>query len=215
MDRPSRTVNRARVQPYKAQSSEGLGKHPVDFKLFYDTLLPENLGTYCCDWPVEKASVEVQILVKASSRPYGMVINVDGSVTRNQSGWGFAVKQGGRSVREDCGAYRVTTSSLIMGEEVTRTKHWLVSQYDTQITYAIIQIHQRHYGGYQAHLDPIWRLERAQHTIIFRLRTGHCGLSAHLKRIVISDTSLCEYGQADQTPDHVLQSCPNMPRDVS
>ena len=62
-------------------------------------------------------------------------------------------------------------------------------------------------GGYQAHLDPIWRLERAQQTTIFRLRTGHCGLSAHLKRIGISDTSPCECGQTDQTPDHVLQSC--------
>ena len=67
---------------------------------------------------------------------------------------------------------------------------------------------KKHNGGYQAHLDPIWRLERAQQTTIFRLRTGHCGLSAHLKRIGISDTSLCECGQADQTPDHVLQSCP-------
>ena len=27
-------------------------------------------------------------------------------------------------------------------------------------------------------------------------------------RTGISDTSLCECGQADQTPDHVLQSCP-------
>ena len=63
-------------------------------------------------------------------------------------------------------------------------------------------------GGYQAHLDPIWRLQRAQQTTIFRMRTGYCGLSAHLKRIGISDTSLCECGQADQTPDHVLQSCP-------
>ena len=57
-------------------------------------------------------------------------------------------------------------------------------------------------------LNPIWRLERAQQTTIFRLHTGHCGLSAHLKRIGISDTSLCVCGQADQTPDHVLQSCP-------
>ena len=63
-------------------------------------------------------------------------------------------------------------------------------------------------GGYQAHLDPIWRLEWAQQTTIFRLRTGHCGLSAHLKRTGISDTSLCECGQADQTPDHVLHTCP-------
>ena len=30
----------------------------------------------------------------------------------------------------------------------------------------------------------------------------------HLKRTGISATSLCEYGQADQTPDHVIQSCP-------
>ena len=33
-------------------------------------------------------------------------------------------------------------------------------------------------------------------------------MSAHLKRIGILDTSLCECGQADQTTDHVLQSCP-------
>ena len=59
-------------------------------------------------------------------------------------------------------------------------------------------------GGYQAHLDPVWRLGRAQQTTIFRLRTGHCSLRAHLKRIGISDTSLCECGQADQTLDHVL-----------
>ena len=67
---------------------------------------------------------------------------------------------------------------------------------------------KKYNGRYQAHLDPIWRLERAQQTTIFRLRTEHCGLSAHLKRIGISDTSLCECGQADQTPDHALLSCP-------
>ena len=63
-------------------------------------------------------------------------------------------------------------------------------------------------GGYQAHHYPIWRLERAQQTTIFCLHTGHCGLSAHLKRTGISDNSLCECGQADQTTDHVVQCCP-------
>ena len=63
-------------------------------------------------------------------------------------------------------------------------------------------------GGYQAHRDPIWRLERAQQTTIFLLSTGHSGLSAHLKRTGISDTSLYECRQADQTPDRVHQSCP-------
>ena len=58
-------------------------------------------------------------------------------------------------------------------------------------------------------LDPIWRLEWAQQTAVFCLCTGHCGVSAHLKRKGISDTSLCECEQADQTPNHVRQSCPN------
>ena len=49
---------------------------------------------------------------------------------------------------------------------------------------------------------------RAQETAIFRLHTGHCGLSAHLRRTDIPHTSLCECGQADQTPDHVRLSCP-------
>ena len=62
--------------------------------------------------------------------------------------------------------------------------------------------------GYQAHLDPSVRLEQAQQTTIFRLHTGHCGLRAHMRTIGISDTSLCKCGQADQTPDHILQSCP-------
>ena len=44
--------------------------------------------------------------------------------------------------------------------------------------------------------------------VVYHLRTGHCGLSVFLKRIGISDTSLCECEQADQTPDHILQSCP-------
>ena len=59
-------------------------------------------------------------------------------------------------------------------------------------------------GGHQAHVDPVWRLEQAQQTTIIYLHTGHCGLSACLKRIGISDTSMCECGQADQTPDHIF-----------
>ena len=65
-----------------------------------------------------------------------------------------------------------------------------------------------HHVAEPSHLDPIWRLGQAQQIIIFRLHKGHCDLSAHLKKTGISDTSLCECGQADQTPDYVLQSCP-------
>ena len=68
-----------------------------------------------------------------------VLIYTDGSVTRNRSGWGFTVKQGGRTVHEDSGAHRVTTSSLTMEvEAVTHAIQWLTSQRDAQIIHAII-----------------------------------------------------------------------------
>ena len=50
----------------------------------------------------------------------------------------------------------------------------------------------------------IRKLERTQQTTIISLRTGYRGLRGHLKRNGITDSSLCERGQADQTPDDVL-----------
>ena len=79
------------------------------------------------------------MLVEANSKPHDIVIYTDGSVTRDRSGWGFTVKQGGRTVHEDSGAHRVTTSSLTMEvEAVTHEIQWLASQRDAQVTHAII-----------------------------------------------------------------------------
>ena len=79
------------------------------------------------------------MLVEANSKPHDIVIYMDGSVTRDPSGWGFTVKQGGRPVQEDSGAHRVNTSSLTMEvEAVTHAILWLASQRDAQITHAII-----------------------------------------------------------------------------
>ena len=58
---------------------------------------------------------------------------------KDRSGWGFTVRQGGRTVHEDSGAHRVTTSSLTMEvEAVTRAIQWPASQRDAQITHAVI-----------------------------------------------------------------------------
>ena len=56
--------------------------------------------------------------------------------------------------------------------------------------------------------DDIERLTRAQQVVIFRLRTGHCRLLAHLCRLRISHTDECPCGTGTQTPEHVLQTCP-------
>ena len=62
------------------------------------------------------------MLVKANSKPHETLIYKDDSVRGEQSGWGFTVKQGGRTVHGDRGAHRVKTSSLTMEvEAVTHT----------------------------------------------------------------------------------------------
>ena len=63
-------------------------------------------------------------------------------------------------------------------------------------------------GDYNPSTDPINCLARHEQTAIFRLRTGHCGLRAHLKRIGIMDSALCDCKEAKQTVHHILQDCP-------
>ena len=63
----------------------------------------------------------------------------DGSVTKDQSGWGFAVKQGVTTIPEDSAANTVSTSSLTMEvEAVTHALRWIASRGDSQSTHAII-----------------------------------------------------------------------------
>ena len=61
--------------------------------------------------------------------------------------------------------------------------------------------------GYNPNQDALHQLARHQQTIIFRLRTGHCRLNSHLKRIGVKTSAQCPCGEADQTPKHYLQSC--------
>ena len=62
----------------------------------------------------------------------------DGSVTKDQSGWGFTVKQGAATIHEDRAAYTVSTSSLTMEvEAVTHVLRLIASRGDSQTTHAI------------------------------------------------------------------------------
>ena len=61
--------------------------------------------------------------------------------------------------------------------------------------------------GYNPNQEALHQLARHQQTIIFRLRTGHCRLNSHLKRIGVKTSAQCLCGEADQTPEHYLQPC--------
>ena len=56
--------------------------------------------------------------------------------------------------------------------------------------------------------DPTHLLDRHQQTTVFRLGTGHCLLRAHMQRLGLSHTENCPCDAGQQTPEHVLQSCP-------
>ena len=56
--------------------------------------------------------------------------------------------------------------------------------------------------------DQVPHLQRSQQTTIFRLRTGHCRLRAHLYRLGLSHTPDCPCETGPHTPEHILQSCP-------
>ena len=61
-------------------------------------------------------------------------------------------------------------------------------------------------GGYGPSRDALHRLPH-QRTTIFRLGAGRCRLNGHLKRIGEKTSARCPCGEADQTPEHYLQSC--------
>jgi len=63
-------------------------------------------------------------------------VYTDGSVTKDQSGWGFTVEQADTTIHEDSAACTVSTSSLTM--EVDALTRLFSSRGDSQTTHAII-----------------------------------------------------------------------------
>ena len=63
-------------------------------------------------------------------------------------------------------------------------------------------------GYYNPSTDPINRLPRHEQITIFRLRTGHCGLRAHLRRTDIMDSALCDCKEAKQTSTTSSRTAP-------
>ena len=57
-------------------------------------------------------------------------------------------------------------------------------------------------GGYNPNQDAPHQLALHQQTTIFRLRTGHCRLNSHLKRISVKTSAPCPRRETDQTPEN-------------
>ena len=114
-------------------------RYPNRFRRLYETLLPENLGKHCREWPAGKTESEIKFPIQENRKPQDLIVYTDDTFIRDQSGWGFTVKQGVTTIHEDSAAYTVSTSSLTMEEEaVTHALHWIASRGDSRTTHAII-----------------------------------------------------------------------------
>ena len=87
-------------------------QYPNRFRHLCETLLPGDLGKHCREWPAGKT--EITLLIQENSKPQDPIVYTDGSVPKDQSGWGFTVKQGATTIHEDSAAYTVSTSSWTM-----------------------------------------------------------------------------------------------------
>ena len=84
--------------------------YPNRFRRFYETRLPENFRKHFREWSENR-------------KPQDRIVYTDGSVTKDQLGWGFLVKQGATTIYEDSATYTVSASSLTM--EVEAVTHAL------------------------------------------------------------------------------------------
>ena len=137
MDGPSRIINRACVRSSRSQASKGLGKHSAELKPYCKTLLAENPGTHCCEWPMQKYKCLFKPVAGHKTSQSTLMAQSQGTSLVG----GFTLKQCRRPVHEDSRAHRVTTSGLTMEiEAVAHAIQWLASQRDSQITHTIILI---------------------------------------------------------------------------
>ena len=130
------------------------------FRRLCETLLQQQkLGKHSREWPGGKTESEIELLIQENSKPQDPVVYTDGSVTKDQSAWGFSVKQGATTIHEDRAAYAVLTSSLTMEvEAVCHALRWIASRGDSQTTHAIILT------------DSISLLQK----VVWEARTGMC-----------------------------------------
>ena len=67
---------------------------------------------------------------------------------------------------------------------------------------------KQEHNNYSVKGDPMHILPRKEQRSIFRLRTGHCRVGAHMSKITAGRSAACPCGATKQTVEHLLQNCP-------
>ncbi|KAI5646902.1 hypothetical protein NE865_01157 [Phthorimaea operculella] len=75
----------------------------------------------------------------------------------------------------------------------------------------------KHYASIQGSISPTpWffkhrNASKRVTSTICRLRLGHCCTPVHLAKIHVKDSSVCECGLDEGSPDHIFFDCPRFP----
>ena len=112
---------------------------PQEIQHLCHVFLPDSLGRHCREWTAGSTDAEVNILLEEITKTGDLRVYTDGSVSQNQSGWGYTIKQGPRTIHEDSAAYQHRTASMTMEmEAVTHALWWLSTRNDSRRTHAVI-----------------------------------------------------------------------------
>ena len=156
LDGSSRGLNTASMPADRAEANQGVGKVPKPIPAS-KILLSENLRNHTRMAGRQNRVIQENSKCKPQD-PTG------GSVTKDQSGWDFTVKQGATTIHEDNAAYTVSTSSLTMQlEAVTHALRWIAPRGDNQTIQAILLTDsikgkprlEYVYGGHQPLRTPV------------------------------------------------------------
>ena len=128
LDGASRGLNTASMPADRGQAIQGVETVPKPILVSLQDTPATKLGKALLRWPAGKTESEIKLLIQENSKPQDLIVYTDGSLSKDQSGWSFTVKQGVTTVHEDSAAYMVSTSSLTREvEAVTHTlcpKRW-------------------------------------------------------------------------------------------
>ena len=85
----------------------GKGTH-TDLGIFITHSCQKTRQKHYSEWPADKTESKIKLSIPENNKLWDLILYTDGSVTRDQSGWGFAVKQGATTIYEGSAAYTVS-----------------------------------------------------------------------------------------------------------
>ena len=73
-------------QPIELKQTKEWEVYSNRFRHLYETLLPENVGKYCREWPTVQTYSEIKLVIEQNNEPPDLTVYTDGLVTKDHPG---------------------------------------------------------------------------------------------------------------------------------